>query len=713
MRMNYKKRLWPMLALLPVFALAAIAMHIGLPGVNTPTAEAQSVVVAESPLPTGVGTSLSATVAAPLTATPTACKLLALAAAGTYTGDQCTTSGDALTVTFVTNRAATATTEVGAKQMLVYVTGGTYNRRVQAQDAASMSIGKLGIDRHLVTIPAANITRDGEASITVNRSMSEDGGNGDVYLIVYDDIADYDTSNIAADAATWTATAAISFAVKVQFKGPPVEKTRVGSADTVRSKITTVDDIDTTTAALPVDVAAGATTAMVGVSLHDSNGKPIAGYIDLEVGGGASVVFSSGETKRLRLNGEADGGTEAAIKGLPLTGAFLIPVTATIGDLTLTGHLRRIGSQAATVTVAGYVCALDEDAGDDMDDHCMDERNDLNDASTSNDPESLTVVAPGTHILLAGNALDAAGNKGTGLNLKWSAVDAEILDETDVTDVDFEHEGSTPDALDFAVIQVADNATLGEYNLTVEDTDDNASETVTFIVTGDAAQLEITGPDIIDPVTGWGTYTVTATDRNGNLPNNVLDDPNTSGVFEGLRISVIVRVAGDPMVTGLKADGTLDFASNGEAEFTIVMPYGTRLGSPVSIVVSGGSLNASKMATYGTVAPALGPATGLAATSNTAGTVMLSWTAGPGSTRHFVAGVRKSEHEAGNYDNIIWTAASSNSAHTVTGLTDGEVYLFTVISGNATRWSSWYRPIIEVTVNPTAGGGGGPGNPFS
>lgn len=707
MRMNYKKRLWPMLALLPVFALAA-ALSFGLVGLNPPAANAQTV-PAVTQTPSVAGEKCGIEIPDEGTnswAFPDPAVVLA--------GGPCATSGNSVTVEITNLDTDTVTgTEESPASFAVYVTGGDDIPTAQAGGTGATAYGKLGLDEHRVSlaVPVTDAfgTTNAKKTITVTRSMAKDG---DVFLLIYLPT----TSGIPLDrTATPPVLPTTGFVkiIKVEFLGPPVLKL----ADTTSNASTVVvEDAMNTTSGHDEVVVSAQGEATVTLTLRDVNNKPVSGAATLEVGGGPDVQFVGSNLKTRVISVGATGEVEETIRGIPRTGALRIPVDATVGTLELsTYYMTRAGDEAASVSVMGYLCTYDGGTDDLEDqDHCVDEKTALGNTNTGDDPDSLSVVAPGSWILLAGNAADAEGNKSQAqpLDLKWSAADASVLNVDDTSDVLFD-DGNGPNDLDTEVLQVADNATLGEYTIMVEDVGEDVTPaaSVTFTVTGDASQLEITGPDIINPVTGLATYTVTATDRNGNLPTDVLDNPATAAPGDGIRVNVIVRTFGNPTVTGLKADGTLNFDNSGQATFTIVMPVDTRLGTKVTIVVSGGNLNATKESTYGAVAPALGPATGLTATSNATGTVMLSWTAGPGSTRHFVAGVRKSEHEAGNYANIIWTAASSNSAHTVTGLTDGAVYLFTVISGDATRWSSWHR-IVEVTVNPTAGGGGGPGNPF-
>ena len=93
------------------------------------------------------------------------------------------------------------------------------------------------------------------------------------------------------------------------------------------------------------------------------------------------------------------------------------------------------------------------------------------------------------------------------------------------------------------------------------------------------------------------------------------------------------------------------------------------------------------------VAQPLGSATGLSTTTGaTAGTVELTWTAGTSSTRHWLAGVKVSDWEAGDFSNIIWRATTGQSSDTVTGLTSGAQYAFTVLSGDASSWDSTWAP---------------------
>ena len=100
------------------------------------------------------------------------------------------------------------------------------------------------------------------------------------------------------------------------------------------------------------------------------------------------------------------------------------------------------------------------------------------------------------------------------------------------------------------------------------------------------------------------------------------------------------------------------------------------------------------------VAQPLGPATGLSASAGaTAGTVELTWTAGISSTRHYLAGIKVSDWTAGDFSNVIFRATSGQSSDTVSGLSGGEQYAFTVLSGDATSWHSDWATIVYATPN--------------
>ena len=54
-----------------------------------------------------------------------------------------------------------------------------------------------------------------------------------------------------------------------------------------------------------------------------------------------------------------------------------------------------------------------------------------------------------------------------------------------------------------------------------------------------------------------------------------------------------------------------------------------------------------------------------------------------------VAGIKQSDLDAGDTSNIIWTAASARTMHTLTGLESGGEYAFAIAAGRGSQWRSW------------------------
>ena len=92
------------------------------------------------------------------------------------------------------------------------------------------------------------------------------------------------------------------------------------------------------------------------------------------------------------------------------------------------------------------------------------------------------------------------------------------------------------------------------------------------------------------------------------------------------------------------------------------------------------------------------------------GTVVLAWAEASGATRYWIAGIKQTDWDAGDFSNVIWqpanpepvtggggpaspfapptpTAPSVDFKQTLTGLDEGSLYAFTVTGGNdAGQW---------------------------
>ena len=81
------------------------------------------------------------------------------------------------------------------------------------------------------------------------------------------------------------------------------------------------------------------------------------------------------------------------------------------------------------------------------------------------------------------------------------------------------------------------------------------------------------------------------------------------------------------------------------------------------------------------------------------GTIVLAWTPAAGATRYWIAGIKQTDWDAGDFSGVIWEASSGASTHTVAGLDEGSLYAFTVAGGNAAgQWGLW-SPLSRVTTS--------------
>lgn len=656
MRMNKVKRFWPALALAPVLALAVYLSVSLLAGGPPPPALAQGLPADDIPLASAV---------------PGQCGVKAnLIGTGQILKDgDCNTRADSLTVVFQNTDPA------NSLDLAVYVTGGADFPHIDATatttaDTARM-LGKRGINEARIRLERQDgFGVPGQRTITVTRSMADD--TGAVYLFAYKVLTNAGIP-FATDATGFPGMETANnsddhladFAIKVQFLD-------VGVPDAEESSL------------VAADPDSGETESVVTIRVENMDGDGLTGPMDLTLeGGGDDAYFDVAnlKTHRVRIV-EGDPTTVVTIKGLPETGPIRAKVTGVFRSLTLSDYITRTVSTPATVTVKAYACAMETDETDDI---CANESANLANDSVVDDPAELAYVAPGGSFLIAGQARDAAGNRVYGA-LSWKGADAAANTALAVNSGTTNAATSPATNPDTATVAVAPDAPAGEYRLTVSDSGDNASATARFTVTGKTASLEIGGPDII-PDTGIATYWAKTTDAAGNPASDAAS----------IMPLVVVRTVGEAEILGTENGRVTLSATTGEGSFTLVMPAETAPGVEVVILITAGDLSDIKTVTFGEP-QSLGPIDGLSLTSDTDGTVVLEWQAGPGATRHWVAGIKKSDLEIRDFSNIIWTAASGYTTHTVRGLENGEVYIFTVISGDERGWSTW-APLVEVTVN--------------
>ena len=300
---------------------------------------------------------------------------------------------------------------------------------------------------------------------------------------------------------------------------------------------------------------------------------------------GDSVVFMESNLKTYHAPVK-NGTATATIKGLPKSGPVRVMVSATFVELTLTGHATRLGP-AYSIAAMTYSCATKIDGVTvDEADNCKAEA-----GRKTADLTETTVFAPGDTFLIVGALKDSTGNaldkRVSAKQLKPSGVTQAI---TGVVNAQASSKVSAAQAnarLIATIDSNEDRAALGNYDIEVSST--GKKMTVTITIAGDASQITIEGPDMISAATGLGSYIVTATDVNGNVPAD-------AGELDG-KFTVAVRYK-DAEVLGLVND-KIDFNSKGVGQFLVQMPQAAVQGDSVSITVVYGSISVTKLVTYG------------------------------------------------------------------------------------------------------------------
>ena len=260
-------------------------------------------------------------------------------------------------------------------------------------------------------------------------------------------------------------------------------------------------------------------------------------------------------------------------------------------------------------------------------------------------------------------------------------VDEMVTVASDITDADGDtltYSASSSDDT-IATASVADNGMVtitgvaaGSAIITVMATDPDgasASQTIAVMVNVPPNQVPMAGAAIADQTVTAGDMVMVAsdiTDADGDMltysASSSDDTIATASVADDGMVTITGVAAGSATITVMATD-----------------PDGASASQTIAVMVEA------------FVAPVLGDASGLmAAAGADAGTVELTWTPGPNATRHFVAGVKQSDLDAGTPgDSLIWTFADNPDSHTVTGLDSGEVYLFVVIAGDDDGWGDW------------------------
>ena len=467
----------------------------------------------------------------------------------------------------------------------------------------------------------------------------------------------------------------------VKFLGPPVKTV----PDDDNTDADDLPDVVSKLTAAPSNIPNDATKITVTAQIQDANQADLEGEITYTVTfkdgskllPGFRYTYTAPSAKFPSTSNAAH-----TVRGWKASGEVVVDVSATFtgdtGSITLQlDSLKRAGPlNSVDVSETCFIAAEADDVTPAQEKACG------TDKDNAKHQKPRTVFVAGQSFAINAKALDAL------------ETDTEVLPT-----VVFPKDAKTSDdeavfTGNIGAVEIHADAPAGRYQLKVKATQGTGSDkidkeaTVEIIVAGVPANYAVTGPQTIAlDAFSSGEFTIKATDANGNPPAFDVDKTEN-------KVAVAVEsTLGVIKVTGLTDDTATLSADTGEATFTIYKPSAAQEGDTVQIgIFVNDELKSQTTVTFGTAsALVLGDASDLMAVAGTAaGTVKLTWAPGANATRHFVAGVKKSDQDAGTpADSLIWTSATNSDSHTVPDLHSGEEYLFVVIAGDADGWGNW------------------------
>ncbi len=493
MRTLKGKRLWPVLAMTPVFALAAFLAFGLIAGNGVPTAHAQD----------------------------PDCEVDTLTE-GTPSADQsCTATGDMAAVEF---SGTEDRGEDGAVTYLVYAKDGSID------GGTDVMLRLPGVDAAASTTPLsfksleiAGGTREPDGSITkstgtiaVENLKGTDVEDGRATLYAYVDpgmgspaVGSNQTLNTPEVEVT-----IVFLGVPVHYEDPEADPLVERSNLVAFPEGGSIDPDDELTAVLTGDV----TGATVRATVQDMNGEPLPGEITFEAASEPPDVFGRVITKEL----EDDGTQVFELSDLPTDTRFRITVTATYDDGSDDGFL--VGT--ATILRSGdldsltaAVCVTD-----------MDNAEDEAGCPKGEKPQSVFTRDAGSFKVRA-TALDALDSPAADVEFSVTVPD-EAKDFISNTANDTAETGML-----IATIEIdEDHAVSGVYTLTVAAEQEQGSEDpiimeadVEITISGDLTEYTLEGSDTI-ALGSIQTYTVSALDASG-APATIDSGNNIVTVF--------------------------------------------------------------------------------------------------------------------------------------------------------------------------------------
>ena len=617
-----------------------------------------------------------------------------IAADGTVTSAAaCIVQGDMATVEFQGDAAATVDHTLSLliadpDGRITAYPSGTVWANSQLEDGANNAVGSDAAMKYRyqsITVPKAEanpttgLVEGQTVSITVKGNVHIWAGTVSVTAAI--------TGITIGDPATGArAIASGATALAITFLGAPaigVDGDDANSIvdDTIETTVTP-PFTDTTESRSKLEAVTGTTTTTVidggsadhvltGIqdevtitaTVQDAHGNDLE---DVEVTFTATSDPAGVESSTRVVDSRANGTAPRTISGLPTDSGYRVTVAVSADGVDLGSIV--IARSGDLTTFTALICAADS-GNTDTDDGC----------GANSRPQSVFGDVDGTFRIVT-TAKDALDSDAGGVS-----VDSD-------EDADGIAVGNFTSGVAAGTIVAAD-AEGGRYPITLTATQGSGDDEISLMaivditISGPLAMYDVSGPDRIESGTSQ-TYTVQALDSLGNPAQFEATQQTTVDVFVEGDAKNSVTVFGVP-------GGGLDLSDDSEATFRI-RAASNAMDGEITIVISGVAtiVEATKTVMIGeevVVPPVLGDASGLMAEAGAdAGMVELTWTPGPNATRHFVAGVKQSDLDAGTPgDSLIWTFAESPDSHTVTGLDSGEVYLFVVIAGDADGWGDW------------------------
>ena len=592
-------------------------------------------------------------------------------------GVQCQVLEDSVTVT-IENMD-----DMDKANVVVLVSGGNDYPNLQAlDDAADNSpdeIGKKGVGEMSFSVDEQELVGrknvPGMATFTVTSSMAK---GGEVFIALYNVSTGDTLTELDDDPPTWpndsiTSELTIVFLGAPSLTQPDAVADDDGNQNTPDDEDEDPNDVTDPSSTFAVDIgddSVGITMAeeamytisdeavsqaTIVATIKDGNGLLLKdGDDDIDSGVVFSYEYAMGSDLKSRrsLTGTEDvdvenDGTASLVLDEWKSGDKPVSVTVSamysgptgsldLGEITLS----RSGT-AKTVMAATFSmdCLVDKDAATDTDDPTGYTDDTFVKPADDNECEMDSRFGSKQVIVVKAHLEDALGSVVAGtLSV---ALDDDMDDPIDPDDNPTSLTAeNTPGESSVWVYEIDKDAMLGDHMITVSfDDDDVADVVLTVAVAGPPMSYMISGPDNID-LGGRGMFTVTAVDANDGVPHFITTDGDDD---KNDTVEIVVPDIAESLVRGSMLDaGTLTLDEDtGMGTFTIYAPSNAADGSTARIFVSAGDVEITHTVTFGAATPGEGEMPTLMAPTNVAAssfgaskTVGVSWTPGRGAQQH-------------------------------------------------------------------------------